>query len=67
MYVTLRTDIRRRHGSSTPVDALADILQTNGNLAAHRTVCCCTSSLQKQKKKEIRKISSSFFTVHNKR
>ena len=44
---TLRTDIRRRHGSRTPVDALADILQTNGNLAPHRTVCCWTSSLSK--------------------
>ena len=52
--VTLRTDIRRRHGSRTPVDALADILQTNGNFAAHRTVCCCTSSLQKKKKEKTR-------------
>jgi hypothetical protein len=43
--VTFRMDIRKRQGSRTPVDALADILQTNGNFATQRTVCCCTSSL----------------------
>lgn len=56
---TFRTDIRKRHGSRTPVDALADILQTNGNLAPHRTVCCWTSSLEKEEE-EMKGISTVF-------
>ena len=58
-FNTFRTDIRKRQGSRRPVEALADILHTNGNLAPHRTVCCKTSSLLTQTNKEI-SISSSF-------
>lgn len=43
--LTFLMDTLRRQGSSIPVEALALILQTNSNLAPHRTVWSWTSSL----------------------
>lgn len=45
---TFLTDTRHTHGSSTPVPALALILQGNENLFLHRTQLACTGSLEEQ-------------------
>lgn len=47
-HCTFLTDTRHTHGSSTPVPALALILQGNENLFLHRTQLACTGSLEEQ-------------------
>ena len=49
--ITLRTDTRHTHGSSTPVPALALILHTNENFFFQYTQLVWTASLGKKKDK----------------
>ena len=50
--ITLRTDTRHTHGSSTPVPALALILHTNENFFFQYTQLAWTASLRKKDKYE---------------
>lgn len=47
-YCTFLTDTRHTQGSSTPVPALALILQGKENLFFHRTQLACTGSLYEE-------------------